>query len=154
MIEYVGRYTHKIATSNHRLAGMDDERVSFRYKDYCHGDAPKLMSLEAMEFICRFALHILLRGFVRIRHFGILSSKVKAEMLPLVQDKLHHPRQPEVLVNESVSVSMAVGQVCSRSHKGIMQRIMDFDFRGPPPFEILKGIFPSEQNLVSSKKGV
>ena len=78
VIEYLGRYTHKIAISNHRIKNIDEGKVSFSYKDYRSGAAIKEMTLEGPEFIRRFALHILPKGFVRIRHYGILSSTSKA----------------------------------------------------------------------------
>ena len=74
VIEYLGRYTHKIAISNHRLQKLEDGKVDFTYKDYRRGSAAKTMQLGGMEFIRRFSMHILPKGFVRIRHFGILSS--------------------------------------------------------------------------------
>lgn len=80
VIEYLGRYTHKIAISNHRLRSVENGCVAFTYKDYRQGAVVKTMQLEAMEFIRRFSLHILPKGFVRIRHYGILSSTSKAKM--------------------------------------------------------------------------
>ncbi len=76
--EYLGRYTHKIAISNHRIKNMEDGQVTFSYKDYKQAAVHKEMTLEATEFIRRFAMHILPKGFVRIRHYGILSSTCKA----------------------------------------------------------------------------
>jgi len=68
VVEYLGRYTHKIALSNHRLTAVDEQTVTFSYRDYRQGAKKLEMKLEGMEFIRRFALHILPRGFVRIRH--------------------------------------------------------------------------------------
>lgn len=78
VVEYLGRYTHKIAISNHRLKYVDKE-VTFTYKDYKHRSAKKEMTLDAFEFIRRYAMHILPKGLVRIRHYGILSSTSKKE---------------------------------------------------------------------------
>ena len=74
VIEYLGRYTHKVAISNHRIQTVTDKEVSFSYKDYKAGGAVKLMRLSNEEFTRRFAQHILPHRFVRIRHYGILSS--------------------------------------------------------------------------------
>ncbi len=74
VIKYLGRYTYKIAISNHRITNAESGKVTFSYKDCKHGDIKKEMSLEAMEFIRRFSLHIMPKGFVRIRHYGIRSS--------------------------------------------------------------------------------
>ena len=68
VLEYIGRYTHKIAISNHRIIDVTDKKVKFSFKNYKKGDAIEEMELDAMEFIHRFAMHILPSGFVRIRH--------------------------------------------------------------------------------------
>jgi len=78
VLEYLGRYTHKIAISNHRLVSVKNEEVSFRYKDYKANASNKVMTLKASEFIRRFCLHILPHGFVRMRHYGILASRNKS----------------------------------------------------------------------------
>ena len=75
----LGRYTHKIAISNHRIKNIEEGKVTFTYKDYKHAAVKKEITLDALEFIRRFALHILPKGFVRIRHYGILSSTSKAK---------------------------------------------------------------------------
>jgi hypothetical protein len=87
VIEYLGRYTHKIAISNHRISNVEDGKVSFSYKDYKHGAVKKEMTLDASEFIRRFAMHILPKGFVRIRHYGILSSTSKSACAVIVKPK-------------------------------------------------------------------
>ncbi|MDQ6988941.1 MAG: IS91 family transposase [Mariprofundaceae bacterium] len=78
VIEYLGRYTHKIAISNHRLLSINNRRITFGYKDYRASGANKKMTLSSIEFIRRFSMHILPHGFTRIRHYGILASKNKA----------------------------------------------------------------------------
>jgi hypothetical protein len=77
VVEYLGRYTHKIAISNHRIINITNDQVAFRYKDYRDQSKNKIMSLEPREFIRRFSLHVLPKGFMRIRHYGILSSSRK-----------------------------------------------------------------------------
>jgi len=77
IIEYIGRYTHKIAISNHRIIAYDGHSVTFSYKDYRHNGKKCIMKLTALEFIRRFALHILPLRFVRIRHYGILNTQSK-----------------------------------------------------------------------------
>ena len=78
VLRYLGRYTHRVAISNHRLTSFDGERVTFRWKDYAHGSKARLMTLTATEFLRRFFLHILPKGFVRIRHFGFLGNRFRA----------------------------------------------------------------------------
>jgi hypothetical protein len=88
VIEYLGRYTHKIAISNHRIKDMNENSVTFSYKDYRKGAQKSLMTLDALEFIRRFSMHILPKGLVRIRHYGILSSTSKKETIPRIKDQL------------------------------------------------------------------
>jgi hypothetical protein len=85
VLRYLGRYTHRIAISNHRLLGFDGERVTFRWKDYAHGGKKRIMTLDATEFLRRFFLHVLPKGFVRIRHFGLLSNRFRKQCLPLAR---------------------------------------------------------------------
>ena len=74
VLRYLGRYTHRVAISNHRLLAFDGESVTFRWKDYAHGNKQRKMTLSASEFLRRFTQHILPRGFVRIRQFGYLAK--------------------------------------------------------------------------------
>jgi hypothetical protein len=77
VIEYLGRYSHKIAISNHRIKNTDDGKVSFSYKDYADKSKQKTMTLDAEEFLRRFCLHILPPKFMKIRHYGILANRYK-----------------------------------------------------------------------------
>ena len=88
VLRYLGRYTHRVAISNHRLLAFDGERVTFRWKDYAHGGTQRTMTLQATEFLRRFFLHVLPKGFVRIRHFGFLSNRFRTRRLPLCQQLL------------------------------------------------------------------
>jgi hypothetical protein len=81
VIEYLGRYTHKTAISNHRLLDLAGGKVTFRYKDYRQNGVKKSMALASVEFLRRFCLHILPPGFQRIRHYGILSNFHKTKAL-------------------------------------------------------------------------
>lgn len=88
VLKYLARYTHRVAISNRRLISMGEGRVTFAYKAYADGNQNKLMTLEATEFIRRFLLHILPRGFVRIRQFGFLSNRARAKKLALCRTLL------------------------------------------------------------------
>jgi hypothetical protein len=81
VLEYVGRYTHRVAISNNRLLDMEEGRVRFRWRDYRHDNKQKTMTLTAEEFIRRFLLHVLPPGFQRIRYFGFLGNRYRAEKL-------------------------------------------------------------------------
>ena len=100
VLDYLGRYTHRVAISNNRLLSVTDTEVRFRYKDYAHGNRRKVLALEAAEFIRRFLLHVLPAGFMRIRHYGILANRAKAEKLPQARSALDYrsaplPSEPE-----------------------------------------------------------
>ncbi len=88
VLDYVGRYTHRVAISNNRLVSIDDGKVRFRWKDYRHGNRQKVMSLEAAEFIRRFLIHVLPDGFHRIRYFGFLGNRHRARKLALCRELL------------------------------------------------------------------
>jgi len=83
VLKYLARYTHRVAISNQRLLSMENGHVSFAYKDYADGNQSKVMALEATEFVRRFLLHILPRGFVRIRQFGYLANRARGMKLAL-----------------------------------------------------------------------
>lgn len=97
VIEYLGRYTHRVAISNERLVKLEGDRVSFRYRDRNDHDTVKLMSVDASEFIRRFLLHILPDGFMKIRHYGILSNRNRKTKLALCKELLgiDHPQKHE-----------------------------------------------------------
>ncbi len=88
VLRYLGRYTHRIAISNHRLLAFDGERVTFRWRDYAHGNKSRAMTLHAVEFLRRFFLHVLPKGFVRIRHFGFLANHHRSARLALCRQLL------------------------------------------------------------------
>jgi len=83
VLQYLGRYTHRVAISNHRLVSLADQEVTFRWRDSADHNQHKLMPLSLDEFLRRFLLHLLPKGFVRIRHFGFLASRRRAALLPL-----------------------------------------------------------------------
>jgi hypothetical protein len=82
VLDYVGRYTHRVAIANNRLLSMDNGKVRFRWKDYRGGNRQKSMTLEAGEFIRRFLIHVLPDGFHRIRYFGFLGNCVSGAPRP------------------------------------------------------------------------
>ena len=88
VLDYVGRYTHRVAISNNRLVSMDNGKVSFRWKDYRDGDRQKTMTLEGAEFIRRFLIHVLPAGFHRIRYFGFLGNRHRARKLERCRELL------------------------------------------------------------------
>ena len=91
VLDYVGRYTHRVAISNNRLLEIAEGKVTFRYKDYRHDAQQKIMTLEAEEFIRRFLLHVLPEGFQRIRYYGFLANRHREQKLARCRELLHMP---------------------------------------------------------------
>ena len=83
VLKYLARYTHRVAISNRRLVAIHNGSVTFRWKDYAHGNQPAMMTLQATEFIRRFLLHVLPKGLVRIRHFGFLANRCRRQKISL-----------------------------------------------------------------------
>ncbi len=125
VVEYLGRYSHKIAISNHRINSIDQHTVSFDYKDYKHQGVKKQMTLTHQEFIRRFALHILPKRFVKIRHYGFLSSTWKRKKLKNLQQHLGlQPIAKEARQN--------VLPKCPCCKIGNLHTLLVFNYRGPP----------------------
>jgi hypothetical protein len=129
VVEYLGRYSHKIAISNHRIKAIDHQTVSFDYKDYRANGFKKQLTLTHEEFIRRFALHILPKRFVKIRHYGFLSSTWKRQKLAALQAKmlvkpLEKTQQKPLL------------KKCLCCKTGNLHTIYAFDKRGPPAWYI------------------
>lgn len=100
VLDYVGRYTHRVAISNHRLLDIENGQVQFRYKDYRDHSQQKVMTLSADEFIRRFLLHVLPNGFHRIRYYGFLGNRYR-------QEKLERCRQLLGMVSADLSTPAA-----------------------------------------------
>jgi hypothetical protein len=114
VLQYLGRYTHRVAISNHRLVSFVDSQVTFRWRDSADHNKQKLLSLSVNEFLCRFLLHILPKGFVRIRNFGFLANRRRATLLPLCFHLLGSAQQPQTEQNVSCTKlfrSLALPQV-------------------------------------------
>ena len=133
VVEYLGRYTHKIAISNHRLKQVDANEVTFSYKDYKHGSVKKEMTLDAGEFIRRYALHILPKGLVRIRHYGILSSTSKKAKAVIIKEQL--PVLPIPIAARPKPLVFNPKQ-CPCCKEETMQALLHFNHRGPPSMYI------------------
>jgi predicted Zn-ribbon and HTH transcriptional regulator len=95
VLRYLGCYTHRVAISNHRLISLTNGKVTFRWRDSAHKNKKRQMSLPVEEFLRRFLLHVLPRGFVRIRHFGILSTRHRSLLLPLCRQLIAADPPPQ-----------------------------------------------------------
>jgi hypothetical protein len=122
VLEYLGRYTHRVAISNDRLLSVDAGQVRFRWKDYAHGDRIKTMTLPAAEFLRRFLLHVLPDGFVRLRHFGLLANRTRIAKLARCRALLGQAPPPPPVPVESVAA--------------LMRRLTGVDITGCPVCQI------------------
>lgn len=129
VVEYLGRYTHKIAISNYRIKQVDkaNREVMFTAKNYNKGGKKEVLKLSTREFIRRFSLHVLPKQFTRIRHYGILSSGWKKEKLPALQKSL--ATVPIALDEEKPAPQH---RRCPCCKKGNLVTAMTFGQRGPP----------------------
>lgn len=130
VVEYLGRYTHKVAISNHRILAIDkvNDTITFKYKDYKENGRKEELTLNSMEFIRRFSLHILPKAFVRIRHFGILSSTSKTKAIDRIRKLL-----PKQKIKKSKPKAIPYNPLqCKCCKKETMILLMNFDQRGPP----------------------
>ena len=105
VLQYLGRYTHRVAISNHRLISLADGKVTFRWRDSAHHNVQKVMTLALDEFLRRFLLHLLPQGFMRIRNFGFLANRRRAVLLPLCFHLLSstQPLKPEPAMTTDVN---------------------------------------------------
>ena len=142
VLEYLGRYTHRVAISNNRILDMENNTVTFSYKDRKNDDAQKAMSLEANEFIRRFLLHALPKRFMRIRHCGFLANRCKKDHLLKCQKILKQDNIPEKS-NKSIKELMLelTGQdisTCPFCKKGKLKKMLKIpEQTGPGFFERL-----------------
>jgi len=132
VLKYLARYTHRVAISNHRLLKLEEGRVTFRYKDYADAHQEKRLTLSAEEFLRRFVQHVLPRGFMKIRHYGLLSSRHR-------QARLHAARQlllPQLLLQASAATTVAPAEPprCPQCGSVRRQRAELVPYLASPPF--------------------
>jgi hypothetical protein len=128
VLAYLGRYTHRVAIANHRLVSFDGESVRFRWRDYAHGNKVKVMCLEVGEFVRRFLLHTLPRGFTRLRHYGLLANRCRAQKLPqcrtLIGQCLPQPREPETAHEMMLRLTGIDITRCPQCRRGRLRHIL------------------------------
>ncbi|MEL7121472.1 MAG: IS91 family transposase [Bacteroidota bacterium] len=143
VVEYLGRYTHKVAISNHRITKIDQHKVHFRYKDYRQDGQPKIMRLDGVEFLRRFCLHILPTGFRRMRHYGFLSNRAKAQSLAIARKDLNIASKPFAQTSRKERKTQLLEKILDRhlnvcTHCGAMDTIVQLPItaiqtaRAPP----------------------
>jgi hypothetical protein len=139
VLDYLGRYTHRVAISNERLLSVADGQVRFRWKDYAHGNRVKTMTLSTEEFLRRFLLHVLPAGFVRIRHFGFLANRGRTGKLARCRALLAvapaAPTPPEsvaALVHRLTGVDLTRCPACRVGHLRFLASFRPGHLPAPP----------------------
>jgi hypothetical protein len=139
VIEYLARYTHKIAISNYRIKAIDENNITFTYLDRANNDRKETMVLPADKFISRFLMHVLPRGFCKIRHYGFLSTRVKQHCLSKIRKSLNMKEQglkPRLTVKEVLYITKGIDpDLCPECKQGTMICIRELPrLRGSPHF--------------------
>ena len=122
VLKYLARYTHRVAIANQRLLSIDNSQVIFRYKDYRHGHRQRTLTLAATEFIRRFMMHVLPRGFMRIRYYGFLANTHRQKQLAQIRELLGvpSPEVPPTPNGEHEADHHSQDESCSRCRRGTM----------------------------------
>ncbi|MBU3153664.1 IS91 family transposase [Clostridium estertheticum] len=110
VVEYLGRYTHRVAISNNRIINIENDNVTFKWRDYKDSSKCKLMTVSADEFIRRFIIHILPSGFMKIRHYGLLRNRNKNTKLTLCKHLTNTP----ILLEEKISALQLIQKITGR----------------------------------------
>jgi hypothetical protein len=113
VLKYLARYTHRIAISNSRLVAVDDHTVTFRWKDYAHNNRPRTIKLDGAEFLRRFLMHAVPRGFMRIRHFGLLANRVRTANLEICRRLIG---TAPAAIHVMASPQLPLCPICQRGH--------------------------------------
>jgi hypothetical protein len=135
VLKYLARYTHRVAISNQRLVSISEGEVTFRWKDYADANATKEMTLDVKEFTRRFLLHILPRGFVRIRHYGLLANRCRTESLECSRKLLAHSANRAATLEAASVISDQSSpdpesEICPMCHEGRMTILKKIEPQG------------------------
>ena len=135
VVEYLGRYTHKVAISNHRIKCIDaDNNVTFEYKDYADKGTKKTMALPGEEFIRRYEQHILPPGFCKIRHYGYLGNYKRKQRVNEILQQMDLPQHaPQAAVSTAIRMIEKYGSallLCSRCKKATLELMYVVDITG------------------------
>jgi hypothetical protein len=141
VIEYLARYTHKIAISNYRIQAINDDGITFSYLDRGNKNKQETMKLSPERFISRFLLHVLPRGFCKIRHYGFLATRVKQQCLSQIRASLNMKEQklkPKLTVKDVLRITKGIDpDLCPECKQGIMICIQELPrLRGSPNFSL------------------
>ncbi len=144
VLQYLGRYTHRIAFSNHRILRLREDRVAFRYRDYADDRRLKVMEVVVHEFIRRFLLHVLPPGFVRICHYGLLANRSRRQRIARCRELLDAEAPPPAPAQERLcekllrltGVDLSVCPACGEGRMGVIAELDRLDL-APARIEIL-----------------
>jgi hypothetical protein len=138
VVEYLSRYAHKVAISNHRILEVDDQTVRFQYKDYSDHNKVKPMSLTIGEFIRRFSQHILPKGFVKMRHYGILGNSGRKKRINDILQKMRLPLHPptvkipyQLRMMEKYGINVSLCPQCGQGQLVLIEKVYSGN-RGSP----------------------
>jgi hypothetical protein len=137
VLRYLGAYTHRVAISNHRLVALGEGKITFRWRDSAHQNKKRLITMPIEEFLRRFLLHVLPRGFVRIRNFGFLANRQRAALLPLCSQLLNSvpESQPskQPVPNDAATLAFWICPVCGGPMR-VIERLTaaQIQLRSPP----------------------
>jgi len=131
VVDYLGRYRHRIALSDRRILDIQDGQIQLNYKDYRDGNRHKVLTLSSDELIRRFLLHVLPKGFMRIRHFGLLANRCRRQRLDAIRQALNAPPPPAV-TTDSEDPTAFDGYSCPLCRQG---RLRVTAFLAPKHFE-------------------
>ena len=150
VLQYLGRYTHRVAISNHRLVSLANGQVTFRWRDSAHHNEQKLMTLALDEFLRRFLLHLLPKGFVRIRHFGLLANRRRSTLPAAVLRCTGHRSNADRTGNlpSRIGPSLALPQLW-RTHGG---HRTTYRCSNPTPFSTSVGHNSGMKRLAHNSK--
>jgi hypothetical protein len=138
VLGYLGRYTHRVAISNHRLISFADGVVTFRWRDSAHNNEQKPLPLSVDEFLRRFLLHLLPEGFVRIRNFGFLANRKRATAFPLCFQLLGSATQAQTEVSTTSSSDTWLCPKCGGPML-VIERLTaaELQLRSPPTRDVV-----------------
>lgn len=142
VLQYLGRYTHRIAISNNRILNIQDGNISFLWRDYADDNRQKTMTLKADEFIRRFLLHVLPLRYVRIRHFGLLANRNRKDNIALCHkvlggEKVTKEKNRETWQEQLLricGIDVTVCPVCQKGRMGTIERLLPVRCKSPPEF--------------------
>lgn len=143
VLKYLARYTHRVAISNHRLTKVSDGKVTFRYRDYADARKEKLLTLSAEEFLRRFVLHVLPKGFMKVRHYGILASRQR-------EARLHQARKRLLPALAASAVAPTESPRCPACGSVRLARGEELPRRTVSPFACVSGRPPEREPAIDT----